>query len=345
MTGRGRPEPFAPEGAPSFRTLAERIQDEVSRPFTCDGNGFEVTLSIGIASVGAGADPVDVLSEADTAMYRAKKLGVGRIQVFDETLQQAREARLRIEGALTDALAPTPSRLALLSVDYQPIFDVGLSRLVAFEALARLRCKDGRPIRPDDFIPVAEDLGLVHLLDQRVLEMALGAFATWTKENPGTTTVRIAVNVSASQAHSVTLAPLIRAALVRHEVAPSSLVIEVTETVLVDLTTSTLRQLRELHDLGVGIAIDDFGTGYASLQYLTTLPVDVVKVDRWFMQGFGTDPTNTAIVRSVAELARALDLVCIFEGVETQDQLEALPQGVLGQGFLLGRPQPTLRPR
>ncbi len=342
---RTPPEPGAAvaDGGARFRPLAERIQDRVSQPFDCDGNVFELGLSIGVTLIDQRSDAAEVLSEADAAMYRAKKLGAGRIEIFDQELQSARRARRRIETALLDALSPAPSGTVVLSVAYQPVFDIEPSRLVGFEALARLSDKDGRSIDPEDFIPVAEDLGLIHVLDQQVLEIALGALNTWTAANPDAEPITMAVNVSASQAHSVTLAPRIRAALVRHDIAPSSLVIEVTESVLVDLSTSTVRQLRELHDLGVAIAIDDFGTGYASLQYLITLPVDVIKVDRCFIRDLGTDPTNTAIVRAVAALAHDLDVACIVEGIETQDQLDALPHGVQGQGFLLGSPHATMR--
>ncbi|MCD4527272.1 bifunctional diguanylate cyclase/phosphodiesterase [Nocardioides sp. cx-173] len=340
--GSGGPPQSPAERSSALESLARRIQDRVSGPIEHAGNELEVTFSVGIATVSRGAAAADALRDADDAMYRAKRSGRGRVSMFDEALRTERESRLRVATALAHALAPTPEGLARLSVVYQPVLDLRGLRLMGWEALARLTDQEGKAIAPDQFIPVAEDLGVVHLLDQEVLELSLTALREWTVAHPAAGPLTMAVNVSASQVHRVNLTTVIRSALERHGIPASSLVVEVTESVLLGLGSSTLGQLRELHDLGVAVAIDDFGTGYASLQYLTTLPVDALKIDRSFTQKLSTDPTSAAIIRAVAALAAELGLTCIVEGIETQAQLEALPPGVLGQGFLLGEPRPTL---
>ncbi|OZE29569.1 hypothetical protein CH278_22735 [Rhodococcus sp. 05-2254-5] len=179
-------------------------------------------------------------------------------------------------------------------------------------------------------------------LGERVLDTALGTLARWRSENPPTSAsdapVTMAVNLSARQAQHVDIRAAVDAALGRHRMAPGDLVLELTESVLLDSGSSVLRQLGELRTLGVGIAIDDFGTGFASLRYLATLPVSAVKIDRSFTSSMTSDATSSSIVGAIINLARDLKLGCVVEGIETLDQLEALPNSVQGQGYLLGRP-------
>nr|WP_179274488.1 EAL domain-containing protein [Rhodococcus sp. 05-2254-5] len=175
-----------------------------------------------------------------------------------------------------------------------------------------------------------------------MLDTALGTLARWRSENPPTSAsdapVTMAVNLSARQAQHVDIRAAVDAALGRHRMAPGDLVLELTESVLLDSGSSVLRQLGELRTLGVGIAIDDFGTGFASLRYLATLPVSAVKIDRSFTSSMTSDATSSSIVGAIINLARDLKLGCVVEGIETLDQLEALPNSVQGQGYLLGRP-------
>lgn len=189
---------------------------------------------------------------------------------------------------------------------------------------------------------MAEDTGLISDLGERVLDDALGTLARWKSENPPTSAsdepVTMAVNLSARQAQHVDICAAVETALERHRMAPGDLVLELTESVLLDSGSSVLRQLGELRTLGVGIAIDDFGTGFASLRYLATLPVSAVKIDRSFTSSMTSDATSSSIVGAIINLARDLKLGCVVEGIETLDQLEALPNSVQGQGYPLGRP-------
>jgi len=275
-------------------------------------------------------------------MYRAKQRGRNRVEVFDDALQAHADERRHISESLTEALDSHRLTPARLTVAYQPVFELVGPRLVGFEALARLTGRDGSTIPPDLFIPVAEETGMINALGGFVLEEALSALARWRTSGVDRDHVTMAVNFSARQAQHSYLPHLISAALTRHGLAPADLTIEVTESVLMESGSSTLRQLTELHDSGVKIALDDFGTGYASLKYLVTLPVDTVKVDKSFTAGILVDATSETIVRAVASLAAQLHVQCIVEGIETPDQLAALPAGVLGQGYLLGKPAACL---
>lgn len=209
---------------------------------------------------------------------------------------------------------------------------------MSFAALARLTDAEGGPIPPDTFISVAEDSGLIAGLGEAVLDTALEGLVRWRSTHTGTPAATMGVNFSARQAQHVDMPALVLAALGRHGLQPADLTLELTESVLLEAGSSTLRQLTELHDAGVGISIDDFGTGYASLHYLTTLPVSSVKVDKSFTAGLLTNASSATVVRAVAALAAELGLGCTVEGIENEQQLNALPAGTLGQGFLLGRP-------
>jgi diguanylate cyclase (GGDEF)-like protein len=330
-----------PHGRTDSETLAklisERIRAALDVPIVHEGRSYVVSVSIGVTVADRGSTAESVLRDADTAMYRAKLLGRNRVEIFDADLRARALERSGVENALRLALdtgRPTSS----LTVAYQPVHDLATGRLVGFEALARLLDEDGVSVSPDAFIPVAEDTGLISALGARVLDEALGCLVRWRAAHTDETPATMAVNLSARQAQRPTLSDEVRAALGKYGLAASDLVLELTESVLLESASSTLRQLTELHDAGVSISIDDFGTGYASLRYLTTLPVNSVKVDRSFTAGMVTDRASASIVRAVAALAADLDLACIVEGIETIEQLVALPSGVQGQGFLLGRP-------
>lgn len=331
-----------PAGTGLAERVAKRIQAALAAPIVYGGRHYVVSASVGMVLVRQGASAQEVLRDADSAMYRAKQLGKDRIELFDDALRANALERAHIEQSLRGALDPEHRGTARLGVVYQPIYDLDSRQLRSFEALARLRDDDGVDIAPDRFIPVAEDIGLVSELGERVLDAALGTLARWRAANPAASAsgdpVTVAVNLSARQAQHVDLATIVRAALGRHRMAPADLVIELTESVLLESGSSVLRQLGELRDMGVGIAIDDFGTGFASLRYLATLPVSAVKIDRSFTATMTSDPTSGSIVRAIINLAHDLHLGCVVEGIETPDQLDALPSSVHGQGYLLGRP-------
>jgi len=353
----------ATEDAEDDRSLAprvaERIAEALRQPIVFNGLEYVVTTSIGITyakgpAVGrTGAVTADeVLQDADAAMYQAKGKGKDRFEVFVRGLRADRVERGRVERVLRLALRQTPGAYRAGSVPpprqpgpaltaaYQPIVDSATGDLLGFEALARLTDDAGASIPPEVFIDVAEDTGMIRPLGRIMLHLACGQLAAWRSQIPGLDAVTMAVNVSASQAQDSSLGEDVRRSLSVHGLAPSDLVLEITETVLLQAAHSTITTLHVLRATGVGIAIDDFGIGYASLRYLATLPVSSVKVDRSFTAGLPDDETCSKIVRAVAGLASDMGLTCVIEGVETEDQRRALPVGVHLQGWLFGHAQP-----
>jgi diguanylate cyclase (GGDEF)-like protein/PAS domain S-box-containing protein len=360
---RAAPGSVVAEIQESDRTLALRVAERVSaalqQPVRIKGVDHVVSASIGItyASLGPGgrAGPVtaeQVLQDADTAMYVAKGRGKDRFEVFEHGLHNDLAERGRVERLLREALSQLKPDLAMtagtlrargtpptFSAAYQPVFDSGTGTLMGFEALARLTDAAGLEVSPDVFIAIAEETGIIHALGRTMLELACAQMRAWRVEIPGLERVSMAVNVSALQAQHASLADDVRTALQTHGLSPSDLVLELTETALLQVANSTITALRTLRAEGVGIAIDDFGIGYASLRYLATLPVSAVKIDRSFTAGLPHDQTSRKIVKAVAGLAEDMQLICIVEGVETDEQRAALPLGVYLQGFLTGRPQ------
>jgi diguanylate cyclase (GGDEF)-like protein/PAS domain S-box-containing protein len=338
--------------------IAQRIVASVRQPVTVNGVEHVLSASVGITygilPPSGHVRPTtadEVLQNADAAMYRAKGLGKDRFEVFQQTMRVDLTERGRVERTLRVALqrASGPSRgpavphpgqvFPLLVAAYQPVFDSLSGTLVSFEALARLTDADGLEVAPDLFISVAEERGIIVPLGVYMLELASEQLATWREQIPGMRAVTMAVNVSALQAQHPSLGESVRRILATHGLVSSDLILELTETALLHADRSTIANLHDLRDEGVGIAIDDFGTGYASLRYLATLPVSGVKVDKSFTAGLPTDGTSSKIVRAVAGLAADMGLTCVVEGVETLQQREALPSGVQLQGWLTGRPE------
>jgi len=357
--------------------VATRVTDVISQPIMVNGVEHIVTASVGIAygrtSTGGRGEAVTsngVLQDADAAMYRAKGRGKDRFEVFERALRTELAERGRVERVLRRVLQarsrpctpdtpdaretadtphktdppPKPSECdptqsaPVLLVNYQPVFSSRTGALVSFEALARLTDAEGRDILPEVFIKVAEDVGMIRPLGIIVLEIACRQLAAWRGQVPGLENVTMAVNVSALQAQHASLGPDVRRALSAHGLRACDLVLELTESVLLHAAHSTMTTLRALRSEGVGIAIDDFGIGYASLRYLATLPVTSVKVDKSFVAGLPHDETSIKIVKAVAGLAADMDLTCVVEGVEQEEQRLALPAGVQLQGWLTGRP-------
>jgi diguanylate cyclase (GGDEF)-like protein/PAS domain S-box-containing protein len=348
----------APADLPDTRvealTVAGQIKRALAQPIEFGEHEHVLTASIGITFARQGDGAEETLRDADSAMCRAKALGKDRCEIFNAHLRAEAVERGRVEKLLRRALAlkvasadreqrsdddPQRGRTDLLWVAYQPIMDLQTQRIEGVEALARLTDRDGRGVSPEDFIPIAEETGLIGPLGSFVLEQACRDLATWqrTLEAP----LGVSVNLSARQAGLTDLVEQVESSLLAWQIPPAQLTLELTETALLEAGPSTMSALHALRALGVHISIDDFGTGYASLRYLTQLPVTGVKVDRSFTAGLPDDPTSKAIVQSVAGLARELSLSCVVEGIETVEQLQALPSGVQGQGYLLGRPAPA----
>jgi diguanylate cyclase (GGDEF)-like protein/PAS domain S-box-containing protein len=335
--------------------IAERIGEALREPVSIGGIEHVITASIGITFAGQGSeaslDLETVIQEADVAMYRAKVQGKDRVAIFESGLRSSMAQRSNVESILRQALchgpgasedlsdATCPAGQPTLVAAYQPIFDLDSGRLTAFEALARLTDSDGKTIGPDEFIPIAEESGLIGRLGDLMLDLACRQLASWRRTQRGLAQVRMSVNVSALQVQHASLCDDVSAAIRTHGLSHKDLILELTETALLKASQPALEGLDTLRAQGVGISIDDFGTGYASLLYLATLPISAVKVDRSFTSGLPDSPVSVAIVNAVAALAAELQLECTVEGVETKEQRDALPEGVHLQGWLTGRPQ------
>ncbi len=315
--------------------FAARIQDAISEPITDGQVEHVITASIGIARVHRTDTAEEVLSNADLAMYRAKQLGRGRIEVFDRAMRERIEHRVSVSQELRRALANDE-----FTVYLQPLVELPTRRVCAFEALVRWNHPTRGVVVPGDFIPLAEETGLVSRIDHTVMRKAIKMLADHPKARP------VAMNLSARTFSDPNIVTVITDLLAEHSVDASRLVIEVTETVLMDQTGTAARHVQSLRDLGLAVMIDDFGTGYSSLSYLQSFDVDGVKIDRTFIARLGEDTRADAIVAAVFHMAEALGLVVVAEGIETDQQVARLLEirertgqvAIHGQGYLFGRP-------
>jgi diguanylate cyclase (GGDEF)-like protein/PAS domain S-box-containing protein len=323
------------ENVAEARAIARRMEEVVAVPhLLADGTTVTVTVSIGIAMGSEDAAVDHLVRDADTAMYRAKELGRGRHEVFDEELRARAVRRLGVERELRRALEHDTLRL-----QYQPVLDLNTGETVAVEALLRCQAPDGTLLLPHSFLEVAEDSGLIVPIGNWVLRAACEQLAEWQRSMSGRP-VHMAVNVSARQLATEGLIDLLSEILEETGADPGCLQIEITETALIDAGETTTTTIQALKDLGVLLAIDDFGTGYSSLTYLRRFPLDAVKVDRSFVASMADDPDDLAIVTAVVSLGWSLGLTVVAEGVETAEQVETLRY--LGchlvQGYYVGRP-------
>jgi diguanylate cyclase (GGDEF)-like protein len=323
------------------RGISERILEALMEPFDLLGEQTHASVSIGVAHAGPHHTSADaLLHDADLAMYRAKDRGRNCYDVADEGLRVNAAERVLLERGLRSAIARRE-----LSVAYQPVKRADDDELVGFEALARWVHPVLGDVRPDRFVPVAEETGLIQALGDRMLDFACRDVATWNRErmSNGREPLVVHVNISGRELQSPHLLGRVRDALRRHHVPPHWLVLEMTETMLLDDPDKALARLRELKLAGIRVAIDDFGTGYSSLSYLRQLPVSVIKIDRSFVKQMLTDPSDALIVRAVIDLAHAFGLRCVAEGVETSPHQEMLREMgcEFGQGFGIARPMPA----
>jgi len=335
--------------------VAGRIRGAVCAPLVTDSVELEVCVSIGVAVVhpDAVADPASLLRDADEAMYKAKQQGPNIIELFDEQLRAAAAAKLRLLSQLRQAVPDGQLRL-----HYQPVLRLDDETVIGMEALVRWHHPDRGLVRPDDFIPVAERSGLITEIGAWVLREACRQAATWraapqrpAPQQAGRSPadgdgqpLHMSVNVSGRQlAQGTGLIHAVSRALQESGLDPTALVLEVTETALMEDAEDALRVVNELKSLGVRVAIDDFGTGYSSLLYLKRFPVDLLKVDRSFVAGLGDSPDDAAIVRSVIELAHAFGIAAVAEGVENHQHLAMLRDFgcTYGQGYLWSPARPA----
>jgi diguanylate cyclase (GGDEF)-like protein/PAS domain S-box-containing protein len=326
------------DSAEAAEETARRMLDAVRTPMTlAGGRTITASVSIGIAVATAGCTPDDVLHDADVAMYQAKRLGAGRYERFDAAAMVTRSAVwLDLEIGLRQAVEQHE-----LVVHYQPVVATEDGRIVGAEALVRWDHPELGTLPPAHFIGLAEETGLILSVGRQVLEEACRQAREWVDEHD--LPFSVAVNLSARQFQQPEQVDEIRAVLAATGLDPSHLCLEITEGLAMADIDHTIRALTDLKSLGVRLAIDDFGTGYSSLNYLKLLPVDFVKLDRAFVQDLEIDPVDGAIVSAVMELARAVGMTVVAEGVETAGQLSRLSaMGCpLVQGYYLARPMTT----
>ena len=318
-----------------------RLREVLSDPFMIDGREVLVQGSIGIAATDDGHSTADeLLRNADLAMYRAKTGADGGIEVFETSMHTALVRRLELENDLRHALERNE-----LVLHYQPVLDLATCRLVGAEALIRWNHPNGSLLSALDFVPLAEETGLIADIGAWVLREACTQAALWQVVLPEheRAEFRIAVNLSGRQLASAALIGTIERALAETGLDPSALVLEMTESVMITSNPDTAALLERLKQLGVRLAIDDFGTGYSSLSYLSRFPVDLLKVDRSFVEKLATDSQSAELVQTIVQLGRSLDLQTVAEGIETVEQLNALRRigCEFGQGYLFSRPVPA----
>lgn len=317
-------------------TVADRISHGFTAPFNINGQEVFATCSMGIAiSSSSETLPAELLRDAEVAMYRAKAKGEGSIEIFDPSMNAKALARFQMEGELRRALDRGEFIL-----HYQPVVGLGTGRIEGFEALVRWIHPERGLVPPLDFISLAEETGLIVPLGKWVLEEACRQAGAWSRAFPADPPRLMNVNISARQFQHKDLIPTVLEALRAADMAPGTLKLEITESIMMRDPQASLEAMRTFKSLDIHLVIDDFGTGYSSLSYLKRFPVDTLKVDKSFVDGLGKDPESTAIVAAIISLARSLGMRVTAEGIETVDQMVHLQQLDCdqGQGYHFSRP-------
>jgi diguanylate cyclase (GGDEF)-like protein/PAS domain S-box-containing protein len=320
------------DGADDARRWASRIEGALEEPIDLHASGsFSVSAGIGIALSTPRTTAQQLMQRADTAMYAAKGMGPGRTMVFDKQLRQLANEWVTVQSELRAALSNDE-----LIVHYQPVVDLASSTVIGVEALVRWRHPTRGLLLPADFVPIAERSDLIDRIGAFVLEQACRDGSWWARAGHPMT---VAVNVSATQLRDERVCDMIRTALYDSGLAPELLVVEITETAVMESAGRAMETLAAIRELGVQVALDDFGTGYSSLAFLKSVPADIVKIDRSFVVDIEQSPTDRDIVGAVIHLAGALGLTVVAEGIETEGQRQILRR--LGcthaQGFLWSR--------
>ena len=318
--------------------MADRIADAMVQPLSSGMGELVVTVSTGIALASSPLVSAEsLLRDADAAMYRAKDEGRARSAVFADSMRTKAIGRLNTEVSLRQAIAKSE-----LELHYQPIVELPSCRIVGVEALVRWHHPVRGLILPDQFIPIAEETGLIMPLGAWVLREAVDQARVW-QERSGSAALSMAVNLSGSQIAQPEIVELVADVLERSGLPPQCLELEITESVLMKDAPAAVKILEALKTLGVRMSVDDFGTGYSSLSYLKRFPIDTLKIDKSFVDGLGVDPEDSAIVRAITSLATALNLTALAEGVEARIQMERLVDLGCGraQGYYFARPAPA----
>jgi predicted signal transduction protein with EAL and GGDEF domain len=317
--------------------LAVKLVEALSAPYELEGNQIIVSTSVGIAlAPDDGTSPDQLLKNADMAMYRAKADGRGTHRFFEPEMDARLQARRALEIDLRRAIVEGEFEL-----HYQPLINIKNEEITGFEALIRWNHNTRGVVPPGEFIPLAEETGLIAPLGEWVLRTACAEASTWPSH------VKVAVNLSAMQFKNRKLVEVIMNAVAAAELSPHRLELEITESVLLQDDDATLAMLHQMRGLGVRISMDDFGTGYSSLSYLRKFPFDKIKIDQSFIRDLSKGDDSIAIVRAVASLAASLNIATVAEGVETADQLDiARTEGCTEvQGYFFSRPVPAAKAR
>lgn len=328
---------LAEQDLEAVRISLERLQAGLKQPVHVGGSRIEVSASIGVALYPQdGRDMDTLLHRADMAMYQAKSAGRGRVSFFSNEMNRLVQERVTLEHALRQALQD-----GTLALHYQPQIEIQTGRLYGLEALTRWSHATLGPISPARFIPLAEECGLMDTLSNWVLAQACSQLAQWRAK--GLVVPSVAVNLSPSNFHNLDLPSLVAQMLERNALQPSDLMLELTENILLDTNSSTLKTLEQIHALGVRLSMDDFGTGYSSLSYLRRLPITELKLDRSFVADLENDEAARALSSAILGIGKSLNLTVVAEGVETLGQKETLQaQGYpVLQGYLFSKPLPA----
>ena len=320
--------------------VVRRLQDQMRMPVVVGGREVLISASVGLVVEPRGSvdRPQALLQAADVAMYRAKSKGKGRFEIFDHEMYKEQLEILDLKGDLAVAL-----ERGQFEVFYQPIVNMGDERIVSIESLIRWRHPSRGLITPDRFISLAEQTGLIVPIGRWVLREACQQLSRWQSQMPQTAPRTVSVNLSARQLHDPDLVKDVMAAIAESGLKPWQLILELTESMMIDEFERASKILEQLRASHVQIAIDDFGTGFSSLSYLRRLPVDIIKIDRSFVAEMRNSSTAEALVRMVIDLAKVLDLRTVAEGIEDEAQAEQLSTLLCdeGQGYFFARPQPA----
>jgi diguanylate cyclase (GGDEF)-like protein/PAS domain S-box-containing protein len=321
--------------------VAERLQYELSAPFSLSGREVFTTVSIGIAlsSIDNAQQAEEILRDADTAMYRAKTLGKTRYEIFDVAMHAQAVKSLQLETDLRRALEREE-----FFIQYQPIISLDTFNLSGFEALVRWKHPEHGSISPAEFIPVAEETGLIIQIGEWVLREACYQMQHWHEKFPGHTPLFLSVNLSVKQFNQPDLIEKIASIIRETGLAPQSLKLEITESAVSENIETVAEMMEQIRAIGVELSMDDFGTGYSSLSHLHRFPLDTLKIDRSFISLMQENDENMEIVRTIVGLAQNLGMVLVAEGVETYDQITILRKlgCEYGQGYFFSKPIDTL---
>jgi len=314
----------------------KEIQTMIRDVVNLSGYDIRIDSSVGVILKTSGYTTVDdVLRDADIAMYQAKSMGPGKLRVFSKSMHRQTMMTMSLEQDLRLALGRDEFYL-----EYQPVINMGDRSIDGFEALVRWRHPHKGAISPAQFIPIAEDTGLIRDIGLWVFEQACTTLAHWTKDFSEDQHVTMAINLSAKQLSSSALSARIKDILTTTGVNPKDINLEITETGIMEAPKSAMVMLKKIKKLGIDVSLDDFGTGYSSLSYLHSFPTDILKIDRSFVSNIHEDEESLEIVKAIVVLAKSLNLKIIAEGIETPEQYEILRD--LGcdqaQGFLFASP-------